>query len=363
MKKVLTILFLLCFLQGVKAEANLRVTDMRCEPGKVMSGEWFHLYFTVENLSEEPVSTNIFLYCRSAPDGFWGYNNVPLYQYEINLPAFGKEEIDHKDCFTGKDDELFELYFLTETGELISDYCPLQFGECGNEVLSVELSIIYYHLTVGRTDSDLAWVRPGSAPQQVIWTVTNPDVIKILEYYDKGDQGVIFEAIGAGETDLIVTAVGGLSATAHIIVDPEPVRAESITLNTYEITGVTGDTFQLEAFTLPENNDAVVVFNSGNEKVATVGMEDGLVTITGTGTTEIYAWATPGVGMVQAICTVTGVTAGVDDVEADVDEYSGDVYRIDGTLIFRGASVERINELPKGCYILRSPDRTVKIIR
>ncbi|MDE6288521.1 MAG: hypothetical protein K2M00_07040, partial [Muribaculaceae bacterium] len=279
MKKVLTILFLLCFLPGLKAEADVRVTDMRCEPNKVMSGEWFHLYFTVENLSEEPVSTKIYLYSRSAPNGFWGYNNVPLYDFEINLPAFGKQEIDHEDCFIGED-ELFELYFLTATGELISDYCPLQLGECGDEVLSIELTMTYYRLIVGSRDSDLAWVRPGSAPQQVTWTVTNPGIIQILEYYDKGDQGVIFEAIGVGETDLIVTAVNGLSATANIIVE-DPVRAESITLNTYEITGAVGDTFQLEAYTLPENNDAIVLFNSLNEKVATVGGEDGLVSIRG----------------------------------------------------------------------------------
>lgn len=166
----------------------------------------------------------------------------------------------------------------------------------------------------------------------------------------------------AGETDITVIAVNGMSATAHVMVD-DPVRAESITLNTYEIKGEVGDTYQLEAYTLPENNEAIVVYSSRNEKVATVGLEDGLVTITGPGTTEIYAWATPSVGFVQAICTVTGVTSGIDNIDADPAEEKADVYSLEGTLMLYEASVERINELPKGCYILRYPNKTVKIIR
>ncbi|MDE6270812.1 MAG: competence protein ComJ, partial [Muribaculaceae bacterium] len=235
-------------------------------------------------------------------------------------------------------------------------------GVCGNDVERVELFTQTMRLVVGMTSSLLAWVYPGSAPQQVKWTVENPGVIKILEYYEKGDQGVIFEAIRAGETDLTVTAVNGLSASAHIIVE-DPVRAESITLNTYEITGSEGDTFQLEAHTLPENNESIVIFTSEHESVATVGREDGLVTITGPGTTRIFAWATPGVGLVQAICTVTGLSAGINDVETDGAADTADVYSIDGTLLLRGASPEQINGLLRGCYILRKADKTVKIVR
>lgn len=362
MKKVLAILFFLCLIPGLRAEINLQVTDMRCEPNKIMSGEIFHLYATVVNLSEEPVDTQILLCVRTAPDGFYGYVDIPMEEFDISLPGLGEEEIDWESSFRGED-ERFEYYFLATGGDLISDYCPLQLGECGTEVKRIEMvGIDQVRINVGKTDSLLAAVYPGSAPQEVTWEVENPDVIKIIEYYDKGNQGVIFEGIAAGETDITVVAVNGMSATAHVRVD-DPIRAESITLNTYEIKGEVGDTFQLEAYTLPESNEAIVLYNSNNEKVATVGLEDGLVTITGPGTTEIYAWATPSVGFVQAICAVTGVTSGIDDIDADPTKDKADVYRLDGTLIVSDASPERINKLPKGCYILRYPHKTMKIIR
>lgn len=361
MKKVLFFLFFFCLMPYMKAEVNLEVRDMRCEPNKIMSGEIFHLYATVVNLSEEAVDTQILLCFRTAPDGFYGYEDIPVQEFDISLPGLGKEQIDLETTIIG-DDERFEYYFIATGGAIISDYCPLQLGECGTEVKRIEIDYNNFGINVGTTASILASVYPGSAPQQVTWEVENPGVIKIVEYYDIGNQGVIFEGIAAGETDITVSAVNGMSATAHIRVY-DPVKAESITLNTYEITGVVGDTYQLEAFTLPENNDAIVVYNSHNEKVATVGAEDGLVTITGTGTTQIEAWATPSVGFVRAICTVTGVTAAIDDIEADEAEITADVYRIDGTLIICHATAEQIKELPKGCYILRSTNSTVKIIR
>ncbi len=361
MKKVLIFLFFLCFLSGVKAEINLEVRDFRCEPNLVMSGEYFHVYATVVNLSEEPVDTKIFLFCRTAPDGFWGFDEVHLLTYEISLPGLGETEIDEYTYFVGED-ERFELYFLNIYGELISDYCPLQLGECGSEVERVKLDTTDMHLRLGMTSSLLTWVYPGSAPQQVTWEVEHPEVIKILEYYERGDQGIVFEATAVGETDITVTAVNGLSATAHIRVT-DPIRAESITLNTYEITGEIGDTFQLEAHTLPENNDATVLYISKDDKVATVGLEDGLVTITGLGETEIYAWATVAVDLVQATCIVTGVTSGVDDIDTDTQPTTANIYSLDGTLIDRDATPERINQLPRGCYILRYPTKTVKIFR
>lgn len=362
MKKVLFFLFFLCLMPCMKAEVNLEVRDMRCEPNKIMSGETFHLYATVVNLSEDPVDTQILLCLRTAPDGFYGYEDIPMKEFDISLPGLGEEKIDWESGMTGED-ERFEYYFIATGGDIISDYCPLQLGECGTEVKRIE--IIDYTdigLNVGTTASILAAVYPGSAPQEVTWEVENPDVIKIIEYYDIGNQGVIFEGIAAGETDITVIAVNGMSATAHVKVY-DPVRAESITLNTYEITGEVGDTFQLEAYTLPENNDAIVVYNAFNEKVATVGLEDGLVTITGVGTTDIYAWATPSVGFVQAICTVTGLTSGIEDIAAEAQDNNADVYGLDGTLVLQNAKPEDINELPKGCYIIRYPHKTVKIMR
>lgn len=342
------------------ADSDIRVINMRCEPNKVMSGEVFHLYATVENLSENPIDTKIYLCVRSAPDGFWGMLFEPIDEYEISLPASGTEELDIEQCYI-TEDERFELYFRDEVGNLISDYCPLQLGECGSSITRIWLPITEEDIMLGMTSSLLCWVYPGSAPQQVTWEVENPEIIRITEYYEKGDQGVIYEAIAKGETDITVTAANGMSATCHVTVR-DPVRAESITLDKYEITGVIGDTFQIIAHTEPESNDALVVFTSASDKVATVGLEDGLVTITGTGTTEIYAWATPSKGFVQAICTVTGATSGVDEI-VDSSAGNADVYGFDGSLIMRAATPDSIDRLPRGCYILRYPHQTVKIMR
>lgn len=364
MKKVLTLLFFLSLLQCVHGATNLRVSDIECVPNPVMSGEWFHLYATVENLSDEPVDTTIFLRVRTAPDGFWSIDAI-VADVEISLPPFGKESIDLYDCFVG-DDERLELFFITEEWEQISEFYPLQLGECGDEITRVEIFPEFIGTTIGVTDpainSILAWVYPGSAPQQVTWVVENPEVLTITEYYERGDQGIIFEPTAVGETDVTVIAANGMSATCHVTVT-DPVRAESITLNTYEIRGNVGDTFQLEAYTLPENNDSEVIFFTPSDKVATVGATDGLVTITGTGTTEVYAWATPSVGFVQAICKVIGGTSAITETEADTADDLADVFSLDGSLIVKAAAPDRINELPRGCYILRYPNKTVKIIR
>lgn len=360
MKRVLFFLIFISLLLCVKAEVNIEVKNMRCEPNPVMSGEMFHLYATVVNLGDKAIDTDIILWERTAPDGFWGFD-AEVNTIRISLPAYGEEELDYTDIFVCED-ERFELFFITSDGERISDYCPLQVGECGNEITHIELYPDNISMNVGMANSLLAWVYPGSAPQQVIWEIENPDVIKITEYYERGDQGVIFEATAAGETDITVTAGNGISASCHIVVF-DPVKAETITLNTNEIVGEVGDIFQLEAYTMPEDNDAIVVYNSSNEKVATVGLEDGLVTITGTGTTEIYAWATPSVGFVQATCTITGKTSGINDITTDVSDKVCDIYTPGGTLIVRGVTREQINELSKGFYILRYPHKTEKLIR
>lgn len=342
------------------ADSDIRVTNMRCEPNKVMSDEVFHLYATVENLCKNPIDTKIYICVRSAPDGFFCFLAEAFEKYEISLPASGIEELDIELFFRGED-ERFELYFIDQYGNLISDYCPLQLGECGTSITEIWLGTTDVDIMVGMTGSLLCWVYPGSAPQQVTWEVENPEIIRITEYYEKGDQGVIYEAIAKGETDITVTAANGMSATCHVIV-MDPVRAESITLDKYEITGVIGDTFQIIAHTEPEGNDALVVFTSASDKVATVGLEDGLVTITGTGTTDIYAWATPSKGFVQAICTVTGATSGVNEI-IDSSADNADVYGFDGSLIMRAATPDSIDRLPRGCYILRYPQKTVKIMR
>lgn len=57
-------------------------------------------------------------------------------------------------------------------------------------------------------------------------------------------------------------------------------------------------------------------------------------------------------------------STGVHDVQTD-DSISNaiTIYSIDGSVVRLNADEKEIDRLPKGCYILRSPGRTVKIIR
>ena len=79
---------------------------------------------------------------------------------------------------------------------------------------------------------------------------------------------------------------------------------------------------------------------SRNDNVATVGMFDGLVEITGVGETEITVWCTP--GMADDVCKIIATTSGVENVIDEESDGKADVYGLDGSLILKDADRRQI---------------------
>lgn len=117
----------------------------------------------------------------------------------------------------------------------------------------------------------------------------------------------------------------------------EMTLAESVTLNTYNATLITGETLQLAATVHPENATfKKIIWRSSNEAVATVNT-DGLVITKRQGTTKIYAQTTDG-SNVKAVCTVkvedNAATVGsliINEIMAsNVDEFVSPAFQFDG---------------------------------
>ena len=80
----------------------------------------------------------------------------------------------------------------------------------------------------------------------------------------------------------------------------------AVSLNKSEVSLRPGDTFQLSYSTTPYIKDFIVKYSSSDEKVATVGLWDGLITAIGGGTCTITAVCNS--GYKDPICKVTVVT-------------------------------------------------------
>lgn len=356
MKKVLFIIFFLCMLAC--AEAQVSVRDFYAKPNPVMSGETFTFHATVVNETDAEVDTQIFLRGMSDPEkGFYGLGEFKVAYCDVKLDAGASKKITY-DYSIVTEDEYFSFFFRDMDGRIISPYYTVQIGMCGEEVERIEILGLGTYVFVDSVQSELAAVYPGSAPQDVEWSIGDESLAEIVGYYNDGPcSGVFFKGLSPGETTLTAMAVNGMKATIPLTVYKNPKGAESLTLNITEYAGKVGDTFQLIATVEPEDvDDLQVYFISRDEKVAKVGMFDGLVELVGTGSTEILSWVWP--GSAGATCQVTSGPAALADIAA---EELADVFGIDGIIILRQATSNAIRTLPSGYYIVRYPDRTKKI--
>lgn len=372
MKQLLSA-FLLIFVLGIAASINastpeppqppeaLTVTDFYLDKDTVKSGEHFNVHAVVNNIYNKEISEDIYLCFKSAPNGFYGYDDFEVEKFHINLNGRESEEINYTTSIRGED-ERFLYYFKDSSGKTISKYEPLQLGECGPEVKRIEIPFINTYVFVDSIQSLLCNVYPGSAPQDVTWEIEDKKLAEIVGNYELGNQGVLFKGLAPGTTVIRATAANGMTASCEFEVYANPVKSEKLTLNIHEFAGNVGDTFQLEATIEPNNvTDPIVYYMSRNDNVATVGMFDGLVEITGVGETEITVWCTP--GMADDVCKIIATTSGVENVIDEESDGKADVYGLDGSLILKDADRRQIYLLPKGCYIIQSNGKTRKIIR
>lgn len=360
MKKVLLILPFLCILTG--AYAQVSVKDFYARPNPAMSGETFTFHFTVVNDTDGDVNTTIYLRGMSDPEkGFYEIEEFKVAHADVHLTAEKRtQEFTYNYSIT-TEDEYFRFFFRNKDGGIIGPDLTVQIGNCGNEVERVEFTYLNSYGFVDSIGTVFVAIYPASAPRDVEWIFGDPGLVEIVEHYMDGTcPAIAYKGLAPGETTLTARTPNGLEATIPFVVYKKRKPAESLTLNMTEIAGDVGDTFQLEATIEPDDvEDPLVLFVLRDDKVATVGLEDGLVELVGPGSTEILAWVSP--GGVQASCQVMVEPASALQ-EISVDELA-DVYAIDGTLLLRQAASRRINALPPGSYILRYPDRTHKIIK
>lgn len=134
-------------------------------------------------------------------------------------------------------------------------------------------------------------------------------------------------------------------------------NVDEIVLSNVNIDLHVGETFQLNVTLIPEDNqDETIDWRSTNENIATVS-NDGLVTGVSVGETEITASC----GDVSATCKVKVLAEdGVDNILMDVDSLFS-IYSIEGISLKKECSLEELNHLPKGIYIIVSDNKRFKI--
>lgn len=133
--------------------------------------------------------------------------------------------------------------------------------------------------------------------------------------------------------------------------------AKEIVLNVKNAVINIGETLQIEATVLPEDNtDKSLLWSSSDSNIASVSYE-GFVTAVSAGKAIITATC----GEVSAECVVTVLEdAGVESLLANPDSKIS-IYSTEGILIKKDCSVEDLKTLNKGIYIIVSGKERYKI--
>ena len=140
---------------------------------------------------------------------------------------------------------------------------------------------------------------------------------------------------------------------------PSPdILPDSVILNIKETELNIGETFQLEATVLPdETTDKTITWTSSNNEVASVS-GNGLVSAMSVGEAVITATC----GEVYAECVITVLKdAGIESLLAN-PESKISIYSVDGVLIKKDCTAEDLKEISKGIYIIKSGNKSYKIV-
>lgn len=144
-----------------------------------------------------------------------------------------------------------------------------------------------------------ATVEPENAANKTItWESTEETVVSVSA------DGLV-KALSVGNAT-VKASIFGSDAAAECEITVSPIEAETVRLNSGEITLAAGGTFQLEATVEPTNTtDKTVTWSSSDNAIATVSAQ-GLVTAVATGEATITAKC----GTATATCSVTVEAAG-----------------------------------------------------
>lgn len=137
------------------------------------------------------------------------------------------------------------------------------------------------------------------------------------------------------------------------------IPAESIEIDQHEVSILVGEECQLSCTILPNNTTDQLVWSTSEPQIVSVS-DNGLIT----GLSEGTAIITATVGNISATCEIRVRSAedNVDEIYMENEE-SVTIFSIDGILLEQNIKVEEFDNFPKGIYIIRRGDKTIKIVK
>ncbi|QVK16954.1 Ig-like domain-containing protein [Mycoplasmatota bacterium] len=172
-------------------------------------------------------------------------------------------------------------------------------------------------VTLDETITLLGLVNPELASQDIIWSSSDETIATV-------DETGVVTPIKLGTVTITATSVvdNTVKGTLEItVVLPAPT---SIVINTTVEPVLVGQTISLSASVLPEIADQSIIWSSSDEAIATVD-QDGVVTMVGSGKTEITAKSSvnPDVFTTVEVETLNYLLVDEKAVENDTREFDG----------------------------------------
>lgn len=193
---------------------------------------------------------------------------------------------------------LIALFTILLSVSLIATYSCKKEKDKSVAVTEVRLDKSATTLVEGDTEELMATVMPENATDKGIeWKSSDESVATV-------SQTGLVTALKEGSSAItVITNDGGFKATCDVTVNKKVIAVTSVVLGNTELTLVEGEEEKLAVAVTPENaTDKSVVWESGNESVATVSQE-GLVTAVGEGKATITVKTND--GGFRASCEVT----------------------------------------------------------
>lgn len=193
---------------------------------------------------------------------------------------------------------LIALFTILLSVSLIATYSCKKEKDKSVAVTGVRLDKTATTLVEGDTEELMATVMPENATDKGIeWKSDNESVATVSQ------AGLVTAIKDGSATITVITNDGGFTATCDVTVNKKVIAVTSVVLGNTELTLVEGEEEKLAVAVTPENaTDKSVVWESGNESVATVSQE-GLVTAVGEGKATITVKTND--GGFSASCEVT----------------------------------------------------------
>lgn len=158
---------------------------------------------------------------------------------------------------------------------------------------SLELSENEIEINVGETRLLSATVMPVEANKRVKWLSEDEDLATV-------DENGMVTGVGIGTTLISATTENGITTRCKVKVSKPEIHAQEIELDNNDISLFVNETYQLTASLFPAETNDSIIWESGDDSVASVD-DTGYITAANVGVTEITAKTSYGI---ETKCTV-----------------------------------------------------------